>query len=310
MLLVLKIKGIKKDFSKDPIDFKKIRKADVHKPSGQFFKHNILNHFEIANSLITEISTHEKSNRLLLFIHGGAFISGPSRHHWNAIKEIAKQTNYTIWMCSYPKAPEHKISEISNNMDSIYHAASEKYPSHQISMMGDSVGGTLVIALIQRLIKENGDLPCKIILVSPVMDASMSNPEIEKIDAFVPMLSKKGVLSAKKMCVEKIDLKNTMISPLYGSFVGFPKTILFLAENDITYPDQRLVVEKLIAAKVDIQVIEGKQMPHIWPLLPIMKEGKVTLRKIIGIMNNNHVLLKTILTTLILYFALHFNYEF
>ncbi|WP_047419533.1 alpha/beta hydrolase [Cellulophaga sp. Hel_I_12] len=284
-LLVIKLKGIKNDFSKDPIDINKIRKGDVHYPKNNFFRENHVSNFKVLDSLITEIKQEESSTNLLIFIHGGAFILGPSQHHWDTVKEIAKLTNYTIWMCDYPKAPEHKISEISNNIDAIYAKALQDYDSHKISLMGDSAGGTLVTALIQRLITENRDLPRKIILVSPVMDASMSNPEIVRVDTLDPMLSKKGVLSAKKMCVEKTDLKNRMISPLYGSFVGFPKTILFLAENDITYPDQKLVVDKLIAAKVDIQLVKGKNMPHIWPLLPIMKEAKVALREIIAILN-------------------------
>tara|TARA_R110002051_G_scaffold63132_1_gene114887 strand:- start:8170 stop:9069 length:900 start_codon:yes stop_codon:yes gene_type:complete len=284
-LLVIKLKGLKSDFSKDPIDFKKIRKDDVHYPKGKFFAQNYVSSFKVLDSLITEVAMDIHAKKLLIFIHGGAFISGPAQYHWDTVKEIAKQTKHTIWLCDYPKAPENKISEISKNIDAIYKAALEKYPSHQIAMMGDSAGGTLVVALIQRLIKENRELPFKIILVSPVMDASMTNPEIEEVDALDSMLSKKGVLSAKKMCVEKNDLKNSMISPMYGSFEGFPKTILFLAENDITYPDQKLAIEKFIEAKVDIQIIEGKNMPHIWPLLPVMKEAKIALKKIIELLN-------------------------
>lgn len=118
------------------------------------------------------------------------------------------------------------------------------------------------------------------------MDASMSNADIEKIDDIDPMLSKKGVLSAKKMCAGNNDLKSVMISPLYGSFEKFPHTILFLAENDITYPDQKLAVQKLIEAKINLELIEGKNMPHIWPFLPVMKEAKISLNKIIRTLNN------------------------
>lgn len=185
-------------------------------------------------------------------------------------------------MCDYPKAPEYKISEISKNIDSVYDKALEKYSPEQIILLGDSVGGTLIIALTQRLIQKNITLPSKIILVSPVMDASMSNPEIDSLDNIDPILSKVGVLSAKKMCAENDDLRNVMISPLNGSFNGFPKTTLFLAENDITYPDQKLTVQKLMEAKVDVEVIKGKNMPHIWPFLPIMKEAKIALKEIIS----------------------------
>lgn len=284
-LLVIKLKGLKKQFSQNPIDFKKIRKEDVFDPKGKFFKRHNTKNFKVLNSLITEIGNHTASEKLLIFIHGGAFISGPAQHHWDTIKTISSQTSYTIWMCNYPKAPEHKISEISENIDTIYHTALENYSPNQIAMIGDSVGGTLITALIQRLISTNIKLPQKIILISPVVDASMTNPEIEKTDLIDPMLSKNGVLSAKRMCAGDIDLKDAMISPLYGRFEQFPETILFLAENDITYPDQKLVVDKLTAAKVNIEIIEGKNMPHIWPFLPVMQEAKMALEKIITNLN-------------------------
>lgn len=285
ILLVLKIKGLKKDFSKDPIDYKKIRKEDIHNPKEGLFRKHEVSKFNISNTQITEIKQESKSNKLLIFVHGGAFISGPSKHHWDTVQEILKNTKHTVWMCDYPKAPEHKIAEISDNIDKVYEKAIEKYPARQITFIGDSAGGTLIIALMQRLAKTAIKLPHKIILVTPVMDSSMSNPQIAQIDKTDPMLSKAGVLSAKKMCAENNNLSDPMISPINGSFDRFPTTILYLATNDITYPDQKLAVQKLIDTNVNIEVIEGKNMPHIWPLLPVMKEAKLALKKIIDSIN-------------------------
>ncbi len=286
-LFVIKLKGIKKDFSKAPIDFRKIRKEDVHYPKGRFFKQNKIRNFKVLDSLITEIGLNQNSDKLLIFIHGGAFISGPAQHHWDSLKKIAKQTNYKIWMCDYPKSPENKISKISENIDSIYNVALKKFLPNKISFIGDSVGATLIVSLIQRLIVKDRKLPEKIILITPVMDASMSNPEIEKVDNIDPMLSKIGVLSAKKMCAENNDLKNVMISPLFGNFDKFPHTILFLAENDIFYPDQKLAVKKIINARINLELIEGENMPHIWPFLPVMKEAKESLNEIIEILKSS-----------------------
>lgn len=288
ILLVIKLKGLKKEFSKDPIDFIKIRKDDVYKPKDVFFKKNILRDFKVSDTLITEIGLNNNLDHLIIFIHGGAFISGPAQHHWNFIKEITKKTNYITWMCNYPKSPENKINKISNNIDLVYKTALKSYSPNKVYIVGDSAGGTLVISLVQRLIKSNIELPNKIILISPVMDASMTNPNITKIDTVDPMLSKKGVLSAKKMCAGNINLKNPIISPLYGDFDKFPQTILFVAENDITHPDQKLLVQKFIKAKINFELIEGKNMPHIWPLLPVMTEAKASLSKIIKILKTNY----------------------
>ncbi|CAM1371015.1 Esterase [Tenacibaculum soleae] len=253
----------------------------MHHPKTSSFKNKKTRSFKISKTSITEIKSVKTLDKLVLFIHGGAFISGPAKHHWDTLREIAKHTNLTIWMCNYPKAPEHKITEISNNIDAVYQQALKKYKGKQITLIGDSVGGTLVTTLTQRLIKNNDELPNKIILISPVMDATMSNKTIAIVDKKDQMLSQKGVLSAKKMCVGNVDLKNEIISPLNGSFNQFPKTILFLAENDITYPDQQLAVQKMKKSNVEVEVVFGDKMPHIWPLLPVMKEAKKALSELI-----------------------------
>lgn len=283
-LFVIKLKGLKKIFSQNPIDHKKLKKEDVHQPKGNPFKSERFSQFNHLETRISELKPTSPSGKLILFIHGGAFVSGPAKHHWDTIKTIGKETNATIWMIDYPKAPEHKIRQISKNIDAAYTLALEKYKDTEIQLIGDSVGGTLIAALTQRLVEKGKPLPSKIILISPVMDASMSNPEIDTIDQKDPVLSKPGVLSAKKMCAENHDLAHPMISPVNGSFHGFPKTILFMAENDIAYPDQQRTVTKLKEANIDLTVHVGKEMPHIWPILPVMKEAKIALNEIIRVL--------------------------
>ncbi|WP_205959837.1 alpha/beta hydrolase fold domain-containing protein [Flammeovirga aprica] len=188
-------------------------------------------------------------------------------------------------MCNYPKAPEHKIEEVSENIDRVYEKLTQRHPSSKILLIGDSAGGTLATALTQRLVLQNGKLPSKLILLSPVMDASMSNTQIDKIEPKDPMLSTVGVRSAKKMSAGE-NLDDPRISPLNGHFNGFPPTLFLMAEHDVTYPDQVLTVEKMKASEMKVEVINGEEMPHIWAFLPVMKEGKEALDKIIEWIKN------------------------
>ncbi|KXX71210.1 alpha/beta hydrolase fold domain-containing protein [Flammeovirga sp. SJP92] len=279
--LVLQLKGIKKDFSKDPIDYQKIRKEDIYHPKGRFFKQKGISNFQLLHSKITEVQLNENSESVVLFLHGGAFISGPAAHHWDAVKSIVKKTSSTVWFCNYPKAPEHKIVSISENIDHVYEELVNRYPNKKIILLGDSAGGTLATALTQRLVLKNKKLPVKVILLSPVMDASMSNNEIEKVELKDPMLSKIGVRSAKKLCADE-NLDDPEISPLNGSFDGFPSCLFLMAENDVTYPDQVLTVEKMKSSGIDLEVINGEDMPHIWAFLPVMEEGKRAFEVIIS----------------------------
>ena len=148
-----------------------------------------------------------------------------------------------------------------------------------VILVGDSAGGTLLTALTQRLVQKSKALPLALVLISPVMDASFSNPQLDALEKVDPMLSKAGVLSAKKMCAQHYGVDDVRLSPVNGSFSNFPRTLLLVAENDITYPDQQLVVQQLCEAAVEVKVIKGEGMPHIWPILPVMQEARAAFQE-------------------------------
>ncbi|MCL7989058.1 alpha/beta hydrolase [Sphingobacterium sp. lm-10] len=283
---MIKLKGIKRTFSIDPIDYKKLRNEDIHFPKKRYFKRrSYVKTFTVLNTTVTEVLSEKQSNKLLLFIHGGAFVYGPVKHHWDTIEKISRQTGHTIWMCDYPKAPEHKISEISRNIDKVYNSALEKVGSDNILCIGDSVGATLLITLTQRLIQNSRNLPGKLFLISPVIDPSFKNPDIDSIEDKDPILSKRGVVSAKLMCADHQNLSDPLLSPISGSFEKFPETVVFAAENDISYPDQKLFLKELEKERVITKVYIGEGMPHIWPLLPVMREAREALNTIIKLLN-------------------------
>ena len=282
---VIKLKGIKKTFSELPIDYQKLRKDDIHSPSKKDVLGLEFQSFMIKKSKITEIIPKEKpSENIIMYCHGGASISGPSDLHWNRIAQIVKHTNIKAFLVDYPKAPEHQIIEINENIDAVYNDILTKYSSKNIILLGDSAGGMFLILLVQRLIKNNKPLPKSIILLSPVLDASMTNPAIENIDKLDIMLSRKGVLSAKTMCAGNLSLQSYVISPIYGSFKNFISTYLFTATHDIMYPDSELFIQKMRDENIPTHVYVGEGMPHIWAFLPVMREAKKALNQIVDIL--------------------------
>lgn len=96
--------------------------------------------------------------------------------------------------------------------------------------MGDSAGGTISMALVQRLVKNDQALPGHLILITSVFDSNLSNPQIREIDPKDPMLSRVGAHSAKMMSAKGADIKDPMLSPLYGDFQGLPDTTMFLVD--------------------------------------------------------------------------------
>lgn len=79
--LAIKIKGLKKVFCQTPINYLQLRKSDVYSPKNSYFRLKNVTTFFIAKTKITEIANGDKSIKLLIYIHGGAFVSGPAQHH-------------------------------------------------------------------------------------------------------------------------------------------------------------------------------------------------------------------------------------
>ena len=281
---ILRIMGIKKIFSESPINYKKLRKSDQKKPPKSFYKKFTVGELTVDETKIYKIENKSKKYKeLVIFIHGGAFVSGPAEHHWKAVEKIVKHSGKDVWLLDYPKAPEFTIEQICDSIDSVFEfAVQTKVLPENIILIGDSVGGNLIMSLTQRLIQKKKELPGKLVLITPVFDASLTNMDIKIIESKDPMLGIKGALSAKELAAGTLDLKDQMISPLYGSFKGFPKTDIYIGEYDIMYPDAKIGVNKMKKEEVEVQVINGEKMPHIYPLLPILPEAKIALNQIIN----------------------------
>ena len=281
--LVLKIKGVKRTFSEAPINYKKLRKDDLFVPTKGMIRGLNSRSFQVLESAVTEILPNKLNTtkkQLIIYCPGGAFICGPTKIAWDNIAYLAEKTQSKAWLINYPKAPEYDIKTIGRNMDEIYAKALEEFDASNIILLGGSAGGNLILTLTQRLIKNKLPCPAKLIAVCPVIDASLTNPDIDRIEKKDPMLSKKGLISANEMAAKTLSLTDAEISPLYGDFDNFPLTFLFAAEHDILTPDILIMADKIKNSKADVETIIGKSMPHVWPFIPVMKEAKKALKQI------------------------------
>ena len=288
-VLYIRLKGYKKIFSHNPVWYEKFRKDDVFDVPKKLVKSFRVRDFKVAETKVTEIAPKAagKDDFVVLLVPGGAMIGGPGQHHWDSIQYMVKKTQVKFWLVDYPKAPEHKITQISQNMDKAYAEARKTYEPSQIILMGDSAGGNLILTLTQRLIK-NGETPPKALIpITPAVDVTFTNETIDLLDKRDPLLSKAGVLSAAHMSSGGVDLADPMMSPINGSFEQFPKTLMFLAGQDILYPDAKVAAYEMKKAGVPLEVVDETRMIHIWPFLPVMREAKEALKKICDFIDQN-----------------------
>jgi acetyl esterase/lipase len=227
------------------------------------------------------------SDKTILYIHGGAYILNISRFHWKFIEELMIKTNSTIIVPDYPLAPQATCVETFAFIGSIYQELLQtKISPQNISIMGDSAGGGATLGFAQYLKTENIPQPKQLVLLSPWLDITMSNPNLKEVDPKDKMLGIKGLQLAGKAYAGTLDEKDFRVSPLYGDFQGIAKISVFIGTHDLFIADCRKLRDKLNSINAPFNYFEYPKMFHGWMVVTGLKESKKAMKQIAAIINN------------------------
>lgn len=226
------------------------------------------------------------SNKVILYMHGGAYIFNLLKYHWNFIEELLSKTNATIVVPDYPLAPNATATDVYNFMEVIY----QEYFAHLLSgnliFMGDSAGAGIALGFAQVLRNKNKTQPAQIILLSPWIDISMSNPLLTEFDKKDKLLGIKGLQMAGRAYKGKLNDYDFMVSPIYGDFSGLGRISVFIGTNDLLIADTKRLKDQLNKEKIPFNYFEYPKMFHAWVIFTRLKESQHAIDQIYSIINN------------------------
>lgn len=220
----------------------------------------------------------ENTNKIMYF-HGGAFISQPAPQHWKFLNRISEDTKTEIWVPIYPKVPYHNADYAYKRLMELYKVFADSVKEGKIILMGDSAGGNMVLGMAQQIKALDMKQPSELVMISPLFDATMSSPKIKEIEPKDVMLGSYGTRKCAEIWAGDKDIRDPLVSPLYGDITGLGRMTIFTGTHDILNPDSHRFMEKVEKQQIAIDFNEKKQMQHVYPLLPI-PEAKESIRKI------------------------------
>ena len=221
------------------------------------------------------------SKNVLVYVHGGAFyIRTVNSFYYTMNEKILENCpkDYEIILLDYKglKYPEQN-KELENVLDYVQ----KRYD--RIVLMGDSSGGNLILSTLLKRRDENKPLVDGIVLLSPFTDLSNKvKSRVNKFDDDILF----GVswhpryLNNNPYVSEVKDLTNPYVSPVYGDYYNFPKTLIHYGANEILSDDSILVYNNMIKNKVDASIKGYKNMQHNFQLFNIFKETNDSINKI------------------------------
>ena len=222
----------------------------------------------------------------ILYLHGGAYIHGFEKFHWDLIEKMIISTNCTVIAPDYPLAPRYTYKDSYEMVIPIYLDLVSKVGGKNIILMGDSSGGGFALALAQRIRDEGLENANQIILLSPWLDLSMENNDMLNIEHRDPILSISGLRRTGQSYAGDSSLQNPLLSPIFGSFEGLGKISVFIGSNDILEADT-CKLRKIAQEKgVEINYQYYEDMVHDWMFFNL-PESKLAIKQIIDLVDSN-----------------------
>lgn len=205
-----------------------------------------------------------RSKEVILFFHGGGWVSGDIESYTGVCAGLAKETGRRVMSVDYRLAPEYPFP---CGLEDCYQATRELYLQSTsketagggIILMGDSAGGNLA-AVVSLMAADRGEFRVgqQILLYpSTYNDHSESSPFrsiAENGQDF--LLTLKKIQDYQDLYIRnREDLNNPYFAPLLSDHLeGQPKTLLITAEYDPFRDEGEAYGEKLRKCGNDVSI--------------------------------------------------------
>lgn len=206
----------------------------------------------------------QKSEKVILYLHGGSYVAETSSNHWKFLEKLVKDTNATIILPDYPLTPKYTYKDVFTMITPLYKEIIEEVSTNNLILMGDSAGGGMSLALLERLSEENVEMPYKTILISPWLDVRLENPEIDNVQKYDKDLNKESLKIAGIAYAGKDGIDSYLVNPIDGDLSKLKNITIFTGTYDILNPDVHVLDEKAKKVNVSLEIKEYEGAGHIW----------------------------------------------
>lgn len=231
-----------------------------------------------------------KTDKIIFHIHGGSFkMELTDFYRRQAVFYSKLFGGAVVYSVDYRVYPNVRFPVPLDDVYNAYLKLIERENPDNIIVIGDSCGANMAAALCMKLRDNNIPLPDSIILFSFWGDLSNSGKSYRENcyrDPFYGIPKKIAYEDAKDkihritLYAQGEDLYNPYLSPCFGDFSNFPKTILVSGSSDLGQSDSFTAYDKLKGSGIEVHHFDYENMFHCFQFTKFLPESKDVFRKI------------------------------
>lgn len=237
--------------------------------------------FHASTGFEMQVFRHdEPSRKLILYLHGGAYIYPPVFFHWRFLHDLALRIHCDALLPIYPKSPEYDCEYSVKTVLEYYKSLDESRQYDEIHLVGDSAGACLCLVVAQEAHKNGWQKPAALTLLSPCVDLSHTKEnEMRAIQEKDTMLQLDRIITLNAIWQGNLPAQHPWVSPVFGDFSGVDNLYVYYGSDEILQPDDLFLKETYEKAGKTGHFYEYEGMFHTFAMFPI-PEGFKAVKEI------------------------------
>lgn len=224
-----------------------------------------------------------RADALILYVHGGAFVSGSPETHEGMLGRLSRLTRVEVCAPRYPLLQEARFPAgpvaLLRAWDEVLRLGHE--PS-RIVLGGDSAGGGLALGLLAALLAR-GERPAGLFAFSPWTDLTLSGESLVRLGPRDPLLPVERMAEVRDLYLAGADPADPRASPLFADYGRPPPVLIQVGAEEALIDDSRRMAARLQAAGGTVTLEEWPGCPHVWQMLDgWVPEARAALRRVAG----------------------------
>lgn len=203
--------------------------------------------------------------RVLLYLHGGAYVVGSSLGYRPLSSALARSTRARGLALDYRLAPENPFPAAVDDTVAAYRMLlAQGISPGSIAIAGDSAGGGLTVALLMAARAAGLPMPAAALAISPWADLACDGASFSTKAAQDPALNREGLLAMAALYLNGALAQSALASPVYGDLAGLPPLLIQVGSAEVLLDDAVQLTARAAEADVAVQLEVWPEMPHVW----------------------------------------------
>lgn len=220
-----------------------------------------------------------KTDAVLMYIHGGAYIVGRPDGYHGIGGNYAKMLGARVYMPDYRLAPEHQFpAPIDDTLRAYEWLLEQNIANSKIAFAGESAGGAMVVSVMVAAKSKGLPLPAVGSSISPWANLEHTGASMSNREGLDPLNSKPVLDILARAFLGDTLANHPLASPVFADVTGLPPILVQIGENELMLSDAMRLANHLAENRVRVNLEVWPGMFHAWHFYAgMLAEGQQAL---------------------------------